>query len=141
VVRSRLSLVPMLLLATLVSGCALGLWGRRAPEKPAATTPPPPAAPRPEPKITVVRPPQGTGRDTRERTPPSALSRVAADTLAARSAVRRCAGRKLLPDQESTYEATLQLLRQARDAIRRHDLPAAESLARRARLLSGSLGC
>lgn len=68
-------------------------------------------------------------------------SSLAADTLAARRVLDRCAGRKLLPEQESTTEATQRLLRDAGSALAQGDLALAASLARQARQLSRSIGC
>jgi len=73
--------------------------------------------------------------------PATLHSRVAADTLAVWSAIRRCAGRKLLPEQESTMDGLAQQLAQVRAALAAGDLPHAESLARQARSLAASLGC
>jgi len=70
-----------------------------------------------------------------------ALERIVADTTAAGSAVRRCANRKLLPDQESVFDTTRSLLDQARAALVRDEVWRAESLARKARQLAASLSC
>jgi len=70
-----------------------------------------------------------------------ALERIVADTTAAGSAVRRCANRKLLPDQESVFDTTRSLLDQARAALDRDEVWRAESLARKARQLAASLSC
>lgn len=69
------------------------------------------------------------------------MKRVIADTTEAGAAVRRCAGRKLLPDQETVVEATINLLIEARAALLRDEPARAESLARKARQLSTSLRC
>lgn len=71
----------------------------------------------------------------------SLRARVVADTLAAREAIDRCAGRKLLPEQEASHDATVGLLMQTRAALMRDDLPRAESLARQARQMSETIGC
>lgn len=71
----------------------------------------------------------------------SLRARVEADTLAARAAVRRCSGRRLLPEQESSHDATIALLAQARAALVKEDLRRAESLARQARQMSATLDC
>ncbi len=73
--------------------------------------------------------------------PASLEARVAADTLAASLAIRRCAGRRLLAEQESTVASATQLLAETRDALAINDLARAESLARQARQLTRSLGC
>ena len=70
-----------------------------------------------------------------------ALGRIVADTTAAGGAVRRCADRKLLPDQESVFDTARSLLEQARVALERDELWRAESLARKARQLAASLNC
>ncbi len=69
------------------------------------------------------------------------LARIVADTTAAGGSVRRCAGRKLLPDQESVFDTARSLLGQARAALERDELWRAESLARKARQLAASLNC
>ena len=63
------------------------------------------------------------------------------DTLAAYQALQRCAGRKLLPDEESTADAVSNTLAQARAAMLRGDMKQARSLARNARSLASSLTC
>lgn len=93
-----------------------------------------PAAPDPEPPppvASVISP------DERRQT----LARIVADTTAAGSSVRKCAGRKLLPDQESVFDTARSLLGQARAALERDELWRAESLARKARQLAASLNC
>ena len=87
-------------------------------------TPPPPVE-------SVISP------DERRQT----LARIVADTTAAGGAVRRCAGRKLLPDQESVFDTARSLLGQARAALELDELWRAESLARKARQLASSLNC
>jgi len=69
------------------------------------------------------------------------LARIVADTTAAGGAVRRCSGRKLLPDQESVFDTARSLLGQVRGALERDELWRAESLARKARQLASSLNC
>lgn len=76
-----------------------------------------------------------------EPRPTNSASQAAADTLAARNALNRCAGRKLLPEQESTVDSVSDALARARDALARGDLTAGASYAREARQLSRSLGC
>lgn len=71
----------------------------------------------------------------------ASLQRIVADTTAAGAAVRKCAGRELLPDQESVFETTRSLLSQTRSAMQREELWRAESLARKARQLALSLDC
>jgi hypothetical protein len=98
-----------------------------APEKPAVDNTPPP----PVPVGSVMSP-----EDRR-----ASLARIVADTTAAGTAVRKCGSRKLLPDQASVLETTNSLLEQARAALASDELWRAESLARKARQLAGSLEC
>ena len=77
------------------------------------------------------------GAGEREQT----ITRIVADTTAASTAVRRCASKTLLPDQESVFETTRGYLIQARAALKRNELWQAESLARKARQLALSLEC
>jgi len=69
------------------------------------------------------------------------LGQIVADTTEAGRDVRRCNGRKLLPEQESTIESTLNFLRDAREALRAGELSRAESNARKAKALAASLRC
>jgi hypothetical protein len=69
------------------------------------------------------------------------MQRIVADTTEAGQAVRRCNGRKLLPEQESTIESTLNFLRDTRSALRADELSRAESNARKAKALAASLRC
>lgn len=101
-------------------------------------TPPPPAAPA-EPAPETPPPPVESVVSPTERR--QALSRIVADTTAAGIAVRRCAGRSLLPDQESVFDTARSLLGQTRTALERDELWRAESLARKARQLASSLNC
>jgi hypothetical protein len=71
----------------------------------------------------------------------STIASIAEDTLAARTALDRCRGRKLLPDQEGVYDSTTQILMQVRDALAMVDFRRARSLAREARQLAISIGC
>lgn len=96
-----------------------------APDTTRAAEPPPP------PVESVMSP------DERRQT----LARIVADTTAAGGSVRRCAGRALLPDQESVFDTARSLLGQARAALERDELWRAESLARKARQLAASLNC
>jgi len=70
-----------------------------------------------------------------------ATARVVADTTAAGQAMRKCAGKALLPDQESVFDTVRSLLAQAGDALGSGELWRAESLARKARQLASSLSC
>ena len=102
-----------------------------APAAVPAPNPPPAPEPQPPPVESVITP------DERRQT----LARIVADTTAAGSSVRRCAGRALLPDQESVFDTARSLLGQARAALERDELWRAESLARKARQLAASLNC
>jgi hypothetical protein len=104
---------------------------------PSAATPPPAPDVKPTPPAQV--PPVETAMSPEERH--AALERIAADTTAAGSAVRKCAGKSLLPDQESVFDTTRSLLAQIRSALVRDELWRAESLARKARQLALSLEC
>jgi len=55
--------------------------------------------------------------------------------------LKKCAGRQLLPDQESVYDTVRSLLTQTRGALQTGELWRAESLARKARQLASSLNC
>jgi hypothetical protein len=104
---------------------------------------PPPADPEkppaPQPAVTAPAPPVEAAMSPEERQ--ASLARIVADTTAAGAAVRKCAGRELLPDQESVFETTRSLLSQTRSAVQREELWRAESLARKARQLALSLDC
>jgi len=129
----------MAVLLSLAAGCAhrphgTSIDSRPTPAQPGPFTTAAPdtiEGPRPAPtNPSTTRPPAGGG-----------AARAAADTLAARRALNRCAGRKLLPEQESTIVSVSSLLRSAQAALLREDFVRAESLARQARQLAGSLGC
>lgn len=102
-----------------------------------ATTPK--VTPVPEPTADPPPPPVESVISPEERR--QTLARIVADTTAAGSAVRRCAGRRLLPDQESVFDTARSLLGQAYEALGRDELWRAESLARKARQLAASLNC
>lgn len=70
-----------------------------------------------------------------------ATARVVADTTAAGQAMRKCAGKALLPDQESVFDTVRSLLGQTSAALASGELWRAESLARKARQLAASLSC
>jgi len=101
------------------------------------STPPPPAASEPAPETPPPPVESVMSPDERRQT----LARIVADTTAAGGAVRRCSGRKLLPDQESVFDTARSLLGQVRGALERDELWRAESLARKARQLASSLNC
>jgi len=94
--------------------------------------------PVPPPPDTTSAAPRHT---THTGTPAPRASTIEADTTAVRASLRRCAGRKLLPEDESTVASANQLLADTRTAIAAGDLPRAESLARQARQLVRSLSC
>jgi len=68
-------------------------------------------------------------------------SRIVADTLAARTALRHCEGHQLLAEQESTVDSATRLLAETRAALLAGDLDHAGSLARQAHQLTRSLDC
>lgn len=113
--------------------------------KPVPAPSPPPTepekqpAPAPQPTPPAPPPPVETAMSPEERK--ASLQRIVADTTAASGAVSKCAGKDLLPDQQSVYETTRSLLGQTRVAITREELWRAESLARKARQLALSLDC
>jgi hypothetical protein len=109
-----------------------------APATTPTTTPTPGAAP-PEPAPDTPPPPVESVMSPDERR--QTISRIVADTTAAGAAVRKCSGRKLLPDQESVFDTARNLLGQVRAALDRDELWRAESLARKARQLASSLSC
>jgi len=104
-------------------------------------TPPQPTAP----NSTEVPPTSTTAKEAAPVVPPAAtnarLTRIAADTTAVAIALRKCAGKNLLPDQEGVYESASRLMVEARAAIAIQDWSRAESTARQARQLAGSLSC
>src|SRR5262249_17274880 len=106
-----------------------------APAPPAGTD----KQPAPAPQATAPTPPVETAMSPEERK--ASLQRIVADTTAASGAASKCAGKDLLPDQQSVYETTRSLLAQTRVAIVREELWRAESLARKARQLALSLEC
>ncbi len=69
------------------------------------------------------------------------MARAVVDTNATREALTRCAGRKLLPDQEGIYDSAVKLLDQARAAFLTGDIVEAASHARRARQTAAALDC
>lgn len=69
------------------------------------------------------------------------MAKVVADTTEAGAAVRRCHGRKLLPEQEMTIESTLNFLRETREQLKLGELSRAEQSARKAKALAASLRC
>ena len=100
--------------------------------EPTSTEHPTTETPAPPPKVESAMTPQQRKES---------IARVVADTTAASAAVKKCAKRKLLPDQESVFDTVQSLLAQTRAALGRSELWNAESLARKARQLAGSLDC
>ena len=129
--------VPLLVVACVSCAHAPGN-GRSVPIDSRPTPPQPVTVPGNEPGASDVPPP--APQPSREP-PKTAEARLAADTLAAASAIRRCAGRSLLAEQESTVEAASRLLAEVREAIAAGDMPRAEARARVARQLTRSLVC
>jgi hypothetical protein len=148
-------LLAVLLVAVALTGCAS--HAKRVPPGvpvDSRPTPPPPppenAAPADTARPNVSNP--GAPPAVEPQAPPvesvmtpderrQTLARIVADTTAAGGSVRRCAGRSLLPDQESVFDTARSLLGQARAALERDELWRAESLARKARQLAASLNC
>ena len=135
---SALALLCALPLAAALPGCAAH---HERPGRPIEEIPRPPQP--------VVLPPAAA--DTVPPVPPprtmtpsgegSMRSIVVRDTAVVSKALKRCAGRTLLPEMESTYDATAKLMAQTREALLRGDVARARSLARNARQLVTSLDC
>jgi hypothetical protein len=105
-----------------------------------APEPPPKAAP-PAAKPAPRAVPKGSGAAKR-RTPLGSLrARAVADSAAAGGLIRKCVGKKLLPEDEATLEAVLQLMQRTRVAFAEKNLDLAASYARSARQLAASLSC
>jgi hypothetical protein len=147
---------PPILVAVLLFGAAsCAQRAKRPPGVPIDQRPtpvqPPPEAAKPAPSNgSSSRPSAGGNATAEEQKIASVMSpeerrqaivRVVADTTAAAAAVKKCATRKLLPDQESVFETTQSLLAQTRAALGRDEVWRAESLARKARQLASSLDC
>lgn len=75
------------------------------------------------------------------RTVTTTRQRIASESAAARTALDRCKGRNLLPDQQGVVDSATALLAQSRQALAAGDLRSAESRARQARQLTASLRC
>ena len=121
-----------------VAGCAALRPGVAVESRP---TPPQPAMTAAAPDSATPPPVEKPAPTVSEGTRKSLLRHVTADTTAVGEAVRQCAGRHLLPDQEGVVDATLELLEETRAALAHDDLVRAGSLARRARQLATSLNC
>jgi hypothetical protein len=134
--------LALVLLGPALSGCALR-GGAKTTGVPIEQRPTPdqPKATQPAPRDTVpverirVEPVVQDG----ERA--LLLQRVVADTTEAGAAIRRCAGRRLLPEQESTIESALNFLRETREALRLGEISRAEQSSRKAKALATSLRC
>ena len=114
-----------------------------------------PSPPQPVPDQSTATPPvppeQSATAETTSQAPPphvmtpsaeeSMRALVVRDTTVVSAALKRCAGQSKLPEQETTWDAAMDLLAQARDALARGDLTQARSLARNAKQLVGSLEC
>lgn len=122
-------------------GCAHKPSSTSIDQRPTPPQPGPVATTTPDKPTSSTDLPTPSSPPTGTTTPSGSSTRAAADTLAARRAMNRCAGRNLLPEQESTIATVSSLLRSANAALLREDFTRAESLARQARQLAGSLGC
>ena len=114
-----------------------------------------PSPPQPGPDSTSATPPgqpgQFTPPDTTTQAPPphvmtpsaeeSMRALVVRDTTTVSAALKRCAGQSMLPEQQTTWDAAMDLLAQVREALARGDLAQARSLARNAKQLVASLDC
>jgi hypothetical protein len=132
------TLLGALSLTATLAGCAAHREPPGVPIEERPRPPQPPAQPTPAPPESIPVPPP------RQMTP-SGEENVRAlavrDTAIVSKALKRCAGKTMLPEMESTYGATAKLLDQARDALLRGDVTRARSLARNARQLVTSLDC
>ena len=128
-----------LCLCTLVTSCAHQPPKRRVGVNiESRPTPPPPDSAGVARGGAAAKPTPVVMSDQTRRT---TLTDLVADTTAARAALQRCVGRKLLPDQEGVFEATTQALIEVRAKLASRDLAGAESRARQAKQLSSSLVC
>ena len=110
--------------------------------KPPATSPPPASStPRTNPPAPAAGPSVKVAQALTPEQRRTTLANVVTDTTEAGAAARRCAGQKLLPDQENVLDATLTYLADTREALRKDELSRAGSLARKARQLASSLNC
>ena len=133
------ALVRLALLAGVLTGCAAHHTSPGVPidQRP---TPPQPAHPSEQavPPDSIPVPPPRTMTPSGEE---NVRALAVRDTVAVSKALKRCAGKSLLPEQESTYDATAKLLADTRTALLRGDVTRARSLARNARQLVSSLDC
>ena len=129
----------LVLLAVALAGCSA--THRESPGKPIdqRPTPPQPAqTEQPVPRDSIPVPPPRTMTPSGED---NVRALAVRDTVAVSKALKRCAGKNLLPEQETTYDATQKLLDDTRAALLRGDVTRARSLARNARQLVSSLDC
>ena len=146
-VRRRIGLASAvgaaLVAVTVMGGCATY---HQSPGRPIEERPRPPQPPAEPPAVANTAP----ATDSAAPAPPPSMTPsgeenvrtlVARDTSAVAKVLARCSGKSLLAEQESTDDATLQLLAQTRAALARGDLAHARSLARNARQLVTSLDC
>ncbi len=132
----------VLVAMAVLGGCAVY---HPQPGRPIEERPRPPQPPAEPPAVTNSTPASDSAPTAPPQMTPSGEENVrtlvARDTTAVAKALARCNGKSLLPEQESTYDATLQLMAQTRAALARGDLAHARSLARNARQLVTSLDC
>ncbi len=141
--RALVLLILGLALAPAFAGCAKR--GVSIDSRPTPPQPPPSDTARvaPTPGSTVTPPGESrvsdstVSSDERQKM----MSRITADTTAAGAVIRRCASRRMLPDQEATFDSARDLLSRTRLALEAGEVWRAESLARRARQLAAALRC
>lgn len=129
----------IVLLAGALAGCAA--THHESPGKPIDQRPTPPQPAQTEqsvPRDSIPVPPPRTMTSSGED---NVRALAVRDTVAVSKALKRCAGKNLLPEQETTYDATQKLLDDTRAALLRGDVTRARSLARNARQLVSSLDC
>lgn len=133
------ALIGLAILAGALAGCAAHHPAPGVPIEQRPTPPQPAHLPeQPVPSDSIPVPPPRTITPSGEE---NVRALAVRDTVAVSKALKRCGGKTLLPEQESTYDATVQLLSEARDALLRGDVTRARSLARNARQLVSSLDC
>ena len=136
---STFALLCALPLAAAILGCAVHHVQAGRPIEEIPRPPQPAAQPRAAAADTV--PPVPPPRTMTPSGEGSMRGIVLRDTVAVSKALKRCTGKTMLPEMESTYDATAKLLAQAREALLRGDVARARSLARNARQLVTSLDC
>ena len=133
------TLICTLSLGATLAGCAAHREPAGVPIDQRARPPQPPSQPPPAAADTV--PPVPPPRPMTPSGEENVRGLVVRDTAVVSKALKRCAGKTLLPEMESTYGATAKLLEQTREALLRGDVNRARSLARNARQLVTSLEC